>query len=171
MTEREVTMSICEWLCRDRESTSWEIIIAKIILSVFSIVIVYICISPIAKFIGAVDVKEKILRLTVIGWFLTSVRIWWFNRTARRLSHSNIEFLKKVQGWGRRSYKDLIPIYILNYPILILSIYFIVTKIFPLLFGQELSITQMGIFAFILGYAIDGIWELFKRFPEIFARR
>lgn len=165
-------MWIPQWFRKDREVTSSPIILAKMLYSGTSIIMIHIYIFLFKSFIEGVEVDKKILWLTIVGWLLTSVRSWWFNRTARRLSHIDDEFREKVKRWGKKNYGDLFPIYIINYPFLIISIYFIITEIFPLFFNESFSTatTPKYIFALILGYAIDGIWELFKSFPAIFKR-
>lgn len=171
--KQAVTIRFSEWFSRNRESTSWEIINAKILLSLISILLVRILISPFLNFIEGGNVKKNVLWGTIIGWFLTSIRSWWSNRRVKRLSESNDidtdirdKCKQVVKWWGHRNFGDLIPIYIINYPFLIISIYFIVTEISPWAFNKELTTTQMCIFALILGFTIDRIWELFKNFPE-----
>jgi len=166
-------MCIPQWFKKDREQTSFPIIFAKMLYSGISIIMIHIYISLFKRFIEGIEIDKKILWLAIVGWLLTSVRSWWRNRTARRLSNIDGELRKKVKSWGKRNYGDLFPIYIINYPLLIISIYFIITEIFPLFFKESFSTstTPKYIFALILGYAIDGIWELFKNFPQIFRKQ
>jgi len=170
-------MCIPQWFKKNREQTSFPIIFAKILYSGVSIIVIHIYISLFKRFVEGIEIDKKILWLAIVGWLLTSVRSWWFNRTARRLSESNDidpyirdKYKQIVKSWGSRNYGDLIPIYLFNYPFLIISIYFIVTEIFPLFFKESFSTstTPKYIFALILGYAIDRIWVLFKSFPERF---
>lgn len=163
-------MSIPRWILIDRESTSWEIIRAKIILSLFSGGVAYLYIRFFLWFIDGGHVEGKILLLTIIGWFLTSIRSWWFNRTVLRLSSSDDRHGRLIKSWGRRNYADLIPIYFINYPFLIFSIYFIVTEISPLVFKQPVTCIQKGVFALILGFSVDRLWEWYKNFPVISKR-
>lgn len=181
--ERDIITPIRQCCLRLRGVTSSSIIIAKILYSIVSIGAIRFYMFLFEKFIekveveitikgiNEVEVQKKVLWLIIIGWFLTSVRIWLFNRTAWRLSNDGVEFAQRVQRWGRRSYWDLFPVYVINSPFLIISVYLIILKIFPLLFKKPLLPIQMYIFALILGFAIDGIWEIFKRIPEIFTRR
>ena len=158
------------WFFKDRDATSYDIIVPKIILSLVSIFIVFLVLKIIIS-----DYEIWIFLLIVIGWILTSIRIWWSNRTTRRLSHYDdlygFSCKQKISLIGKRNYGDIIPVYIINYPILILIAYFFVTDMLPIIFGDSRTERLSYIFAFALGFALDGIWEIFKDLPNIFIKK
>jgi len=121
----------------------------KIVLTVLTVVIV---VGVLSKFFTKFPISHRDhLYVLLLGYILASVRSWWKDRNDA----------KYRECYRSKELPDLLPTYILNYPVYLLSAYFLTIH------------TELLVIPFLVGWSVDYLWQegnIFSGLSKIFKK-
>ncbi len=95
------------------------------------------------------------LYFIAIGWLLFSIRVWIRNGMNKK-------------DFGNTSILSMFPIYLLNYPLLIITLYLIIKYLIsPLSF---INTPALYVISFLFGLSVDLIWNNLSDFVSYFIK-
>jgi len=125
----------------------WEFrkeFIAKALLTIVTICLAMIVIFPAWIYIDLMP-QSRIFFIIVLAFLLTSIRAWY----------NDLMLAIDLKGIGKtykaKPLRSMLPTYLLNYPVIILLLYFVIS-------GLPIPFWWQKIVAFIAGWSIDEIW-------------